>query len=299
MFIKAEVLLTRKCSIGCSYCKMRRDENFQMSIEEWDKVLQTLRSWDVRFLAIYGAEPTEYPDFIPFMRLVNKYGWGKSNSVITAGHRLDILEKAWSEGLIDSLTVSWDFNRTGKDNLAERVCRRFLGRVSDLELSATIFNDTTIADIDHLAMRAYLYDAWISFDLEHRDPFNHEWSKVPYGESRVAHNDPVVQHLIRLSLDHKVKVHQTVKSMANCLTDFPLWRCSYSYFLTVNCDGVPMICDDYGYLGKRLYDFTEEEFRRSWSKVAPQCPGCKWTTHYMSEEMFNLKGVDHFVHGRK
>lgn len=299
MFIKAEILLTRKCSIGCDYCRMRRDTNFQMPIEEWDKVLCKLRDWDVKFLAIYGAEPTEYPHFIEFMRLVNRYGWGKSNSVITAGHHPKVLEAAWDEGLLDSLTVSWDFNRTGKDNLADKICERFLGRVSDLELSATIFPDTTVNDIDILAMKAYLYDAWISFDLMHCDPFNHEWSKVPNGEKRVAVNDAVIQHLMRLAVNHRVKVHQTVRAMAQCLSEFDLWNCSYPYFLTVNCDGSPMICDDYGYSGKKLYDFTEEEFRAWWGVVAPTCPGCKWTTHFMSEELFNQKGVDHFVHGRR
>lgn len=298
MFIKTETLLTRRCSVGCKYCRMVRKENHSMPLHEWEKVLVVLSNWDVRFLAIYGAEPTEYDYFLGFLDLVRKYGWGRASTVITAGHRPEIVKQAVSIGLLDSLTVSWDFGRTDKDNMGYQLCKDLYGKITDIEISATIFPDTTTEQIDYLIKKASEIDSWVSFDMCHSNIQNHPWSKVPKGKDRTILNDSVIERMLELK-EKGAKIHQSVEAIKLCRSSVPLWRCSDPTFFTVNCDGVPMVCDDFGYSGKKLYDFKgEEEFRKWWYKEQTGCIGCKWTTHFMSQEMFNTEGVAYFAHGR-
>lgn len=298
MFLKTEILLTRQCSVGCSYCRMVRKKNHSMPLSEWEKVLTVLKNWDVRFLAIYGAEPTEYPYFLDFLDLVKQGGWGKSSTVITAGHNPEIIKKAVDIGLLDSLTVSWDFGRTKKDNSGYQLCKDLYGRVTDIEISATIFENTTVEQIEYLVEEASKIGAWLSFDMCHSNTQNHLWSKVPKGKERTSFNDSVIKRMLELKSEG-AKIHQSMGAIELCKSSNPLWRCIRPTFFTVNCDGVPMVCDDFGYSGKKLYDFKDEaEYREWWYKEQEGCLGCKWTTHFMSEEMFNVEGVTYFAHGR-
>jgi len=298
MFIKAEVLLTRQCSLSCSYCRMKRKPSTDISIDTWKKVLSRLREWDVRFLAIYGAEPTEYPCFFSFLSLVKDLGWGKANTVITAGHNPGIIHTGIKMGLIDSVTMSWDFSKTKKDNLAMSLGKSIRNKISDLEISATIFENITKEQIDQMMDAVDSLDAWLSFDLKHMNTSGHTWSKVPKDCQRTDKNDVVIEHLLYLKREGR-KIHQTELAIEKCLSHEPLWNCTQPFFMTVNCDGVAMVCDDFGYSEKRVDLWkSENEFRDWWGAEAKKCIGCKWTTHVMSEEMFNQEGVSHFCHGR-
>jgi MoaA/NifB/PqqE/SkfB family radical SAM enzyme len=297
MFIKSEILLTRHCSVGCSYCAIRR-KTPDLPLLKWKKVLEQLKKWDVRFLAIYGAEPTEYVDFYGFLRLVKDLGWGKSSTVITAGNHLAVLAGAVSLGLLDSITVSWDFEKTHKNDWALSVIQMFRDQVSDLELSLTIFEDTTVEDLAKVFNICEMYNVWISFDLKHQNPTRHQWSKVPFGRDRVVYNDAVIQYILERKRSG-AKVHQTEAAIMLDLSFEPLWVCKEPYFISINSDGHPMVCDDFHRMDKPVYEMTEAEFRTEWHESVAGCQGCKWSTHFLSEEIFSEEGVRHFAHGRE
>jgi MoaA/NifB/PqqE/SkfB family radical SAM enzyme len=261
-------------------------------------VLEQLKRWDVRFLAIYGAEPTEYKDFLGFLRLVKDLGWGKHSTVITSGNHLTRLASAVKLGLLDSITVSWDFGKTSKNDWALSVITMFRDKVSDLELSLTIFEDTTVEELVKLFNICEMHDVWVSFDLKHQNPTCHEWSKVPVGQDRVVHNDKAIQYILERKRSG-AKVHQTEQAILLDLSSEPLWVCREPYFISIDSSGNPMVCDDFHRMDKPVYEMTEEEFRTEWHKAVKNCIGCKWSTHFLSEEMFSEDGVKHFAHGRE
>ncbi len=81
------IRLTNKCSLLCDFCfhqPFLNQEEKSLSIEDWKNVLSKLPKHTV--IDIAGAEPLEYPGFLPWLEMVLDYGF--KVSLITNGIHL-------------------------------------------------------------------------------------------------------------------------------------------------------------------------------------------------------------------
>lgn len=120
----ANVLLTRRCNLSCSYCNIIRNyknkpagypdmshyKNNELSGDQWIEIFKRLKANnDKVFLVIYGGEPTMYEDFVKIIDFCNKneiYYTVISNSTVMAR---EILYKTVEQiGPFRGLTASVD-----------------------------------------------------------------------------------------------------------------------------------------------------------------------------------------------
>ena len=109
MIVKAEILWTRMCPLRCHYCSMVTGEQNTPDVYYWMRGLDTLKSLNCKFIAIYGAEPlSDFAKLPAFVHYANHLGIDMT--VITSGCAVDTLEKLtelYTAGL-RSLTTSYD-----------------------------------------------------------------------------------------------------------------------------------------------------------------------------------------------
>lgn len=65
--------ITERCSMHCSHCMNRSDENGpHMSFETLQQAVRKLNELPSRVLILTGGEPTDHPEFLPFAEYLSK-----------------------------------------------------------------------------------------------------------------------------------------------------------------------------------------------------------------------------------
>ncbi len=318
--LKAEILITRKCNLKCSYCKMVQYRE-ECNSYDWNLGLIQLKKLGCEFAPIYGAEP-----LMVFSKLKNfltsAIDLDIKTSVITNGILLteDKIKQLKLAGM-DSITLSLDSlyeilndNSVSKRNkrvefILEKLKKLY---IRDIEISVTVHREN-FKQLPEIIRYFTARGIWVSFDTIH-------WDRGQPGTKVSIKSE--IEHLIFQPVDYlevrdvMFKVLEMIKS-ANYLIHTSKevvefwceknhfinldWHCKYPGWITIDCNGDVLICDDFS-LDKNhikvweIYD-RWDEFLAIFSADSKLCPGCFWSTHIMSESMIkNKRSGDYFSH---
>lgn len=304
--IKAEILWSRDCYLGCSYCAMADGRKNIISIEDWIKGFDQLKKLGCSFAAFYGAEPLndfeKFPEIIEYAESI-----GICTTVITSGitsYLNDKLEMLYKHGL-RSITTSYDMIPLGnssdiKSAMAIHTINRFrsFGPTRDAAVVATLTR-TNFKLLPETIIKMSNENIWTFFDLIHPDR-HQPGSKVKNTESfdllfRQEDLDELNDVLTKvLLLKKEGYLCHTSESFINHLSKVRIptlytWCCAeednFPAFVTVDCDGLVYPCDDFQpkeITNIKIWEIADrwEEFCSVWKKeVIATCPGCCWNTH--------------------
>jgi MoaA/NifB/PqqE/SkfB family radical SAM enzyme len=307
--VKAEILWTRKCRVGCEYCAMSTSQQANtFPVERWERGFDRLKELGCGFAAFYGAEPLQ--DFENLPRVV---GYAESigihTTVITSGMAPDVLKKLdeLHTAGAKSLSMSYDILPIGKGSEAKtRKAIEYLQYFRDKENIRDVAAIATLTrqnfrqlpeSIENLTAKGI----WTFFDFIHPDrgQLGSKCQNFPGIEKMLFTKDDIPELLSILGQVAVLKkkgyfCHTSyqfislIDSDPDILLNFT-WNCAnevdFPAWVTVDCDGRVYPCDDF-----QIYDGEEfyldhlvdnwKEFKTYWKKkVKLGCSGCLWNTH--------------------
>jgi len=324
--IKAEWLLTRRCNQACAYCGIRRIRD-EMTQSQMRYGIDALKELGCLFIAIYGGEPMLSPLLLPMLKYCKKVEM--LNTVITNGSlwRTEDTPLLLGSGLgsvtvsMDSLSAlpgdtKYDAQRRADamrvmDDL-EPYARDFhrLGKVLDREVSVTI----TPRNLDSIVELTEFWTSrgvWVSYDFVHVGSHpGTKRAKAYYPKWTQEADERAKVHAIAIAVKKigketgRVHTSDSVLKRWSKFYDNPIWHCSVPAWVSVDCDGSMLPCDDLE--DERVADIKVWQlkdkwltFHERWLKAIEKCPGCFWSAHIMSEEMVGSpEGRERFLHGR-
>ena len=321
--IKAEILWSRDCSLGCSYCAMADGRRNTISEFDWEMGFYQLKKLGCSFAAFYGAEPLN-----DFEKLPNVIEYAESigihTTVITSGvtpylnNKLRIL---YEHGL-RSITTSYDMVSLGnssaiKSAKAMDIINQFrsFGTTRDAAIVATLTR-TNFKLLPETIKKMSDKNIWTFFDLIHPDR-HQPGSKVKNTEHLLFRQEDLneLNNVLAevLSLKKEGYLCHTSESFIKHLSKlrvstFYTWCCAeednFPAFITIDCDGLVYPCDDFQpkeITNIKIWEIADrwEEFCSVWKKeVIATCPGCCWNTHLDAHAIKrNELPITDYIHG--
>jgi len=308
--VKAELLLTRKCNLCCTNCGMLRDNRMEMSTDKWLLGLDNLKSLGCNFIALYGGEPFLSNSLEQI--LIHSKKLNMLNTVITNLTYKNELFRLIEEGVLNSITLSIDTLQNDKMDIRAKNSVDIFdklsiylkeGKLRDVGICATVGRH----NFKELPALIELYTErgfWSLFDILHYDRGQ--------GESKCANKELLKNKIFReedmeevrkvFAIILKMKqsgnflIHPSARVInmwqkQNYVVDYQ-WVCTEPYFVTVDCDGSMMMCDDYTTEQLKEFKVWElkkrwEDFNRVWFSIRniSTCH-CFWNTHIDAEEIY-------------
>lgn len=325
--VKAEILFTRRCPLTCSYCAITTATvglRAELSVEQWAVGLDQLMALGVPFLAIYGGEPTVR--FDDLCRFVTEARARKFQlTVITAC--VGMTEEKWDRLVAagcDSVTVSLDAPPTGylEQDAArgERehavfthlaYLREHQG-IRDLEVVMTVSHSNLHLVLPMLDWAAEM-GVWVNFDVQHHDRgfagTKCRGGTPPFEATDIAEISDVFREVMERK-KRGARIHNSVEVLHEWVRgEFPValnWRCTDPFWLSVDCNGSMMACDDS--IPAELKDrFDVRSIYKRWTEFAlawyawraqSKCH-CFWGTHFQAaQQVADPNGALSIAHGR-
>lgn len=316
--VKAEILLTRRCNLRCKYCGIARKGRGEVGIEKWRKGLKSLAKLGCKFVAIYGGEPFLFPFLSDFLKCCNELEM--LNSVITNACYFNLL--VWERMKeLSSLTFSFDsLKKRGVreqrlyvllDFLEDRLRKKLL---RDVEVCCTVSRENYL-ELPSLIEFFSKKGIWLHFDLIHysrgqRDSkclMRDEVEPYLFREEDLEGLNVVIQKVLEMKRSGNYLIHPSERLIEMWLDKGNIlgygWQCSYPHFVSVDCDGSMMVCDDFRdeEVEKiKVWELVDRwtEFEGKWLQaVKRQKCHCFWGTHLDAELI--KEGVvtfDSYVH---
>lgn len=328
MLIKAEWLINRVCNLHCTYCAIvrgspERPRRPEMTQTQMRDGIQALLQLGCQFIAIYGGEPFLSPLLLPMLKHCKKVGM--KNTVITNGSCWNADWTARYIGMgLESVTVSMDAldplpGDTKDDEKRRQDAMRVMKDLSqyvepglylDREVSVTI----TPRNLDVVVALTRFWTeqgVWVSYDFVHVG--SHPGTKrarrySPWwtGSDDERRKVEAVAKEIKAIGAATGRVHTAEFVIDKWPQQYNRmdWHCSRPAWVSVDCDGSMLPCDDLedpDVAKIKVWDLKKRwtEFEELWTAAVPKCPGCFWSTHVMSERMVGTQeGTERFLHGR-
>ena len=314
---KAEILITRRCNLKCSFCGMAKVAK-ELTSDEWAQVPNKLKELGVSFAPIYGAEPLmafkSLLRFVGSCREVNLPCSVITNGILLTPERVESLKEVG----LDSITLSIDIRPLDKDAKTKSD-----SALSKLECLAQNFRDVevicTITDRDWELLPQFITEMtqkgiWVHFDFYHTNkgqPNSKCLGTEPLMPS-IEDIGIVAEELVRLK-EQGYLIHPSYEALLYLLTCpnqayHQYWKCEVGSFVTVNSSGAVWCCDDFCPVD--LQDrFPILEYNRTWrwedwikafSSRIDECSGCFWITHVMATQQYhetNRRWIKDLTHG--
>jgi len=325
--VKAEILFSRKCNLGCKHCAMVTKESNSLSIEEWKAGFDNLKKLGCTFSAFYGAEP-----FIEFNKLKVVLPYAESigihTTVITSGTRIPDFHKKLKELYTaggKSLSMSYDpmpydaSSELKRDSALKSL--KYWKTFPDIRDAAAIV--TLTAKNFHLlpAMVQQMSDLgiWTFYDLIHEDR-GMPGTKCKGKGGNLMFKDHQIEKLLDvLTLVNNMRkngflVHNSenfleqLQFMYSFAPDIYHWCCARSSaifpsWLTIDCDGTVLPCDDF-------HITREFKFHNDLDSWWPKCISvfreeikekecsCCWNTHLSAHFIkAEQERISDYIHG--
>jgi len=323
--IKVEWLFTRACPLACSYCGITTatvGHRPNLPIASCLRGLEQLRKIGVSFIACYGGEPTvRFKDLRNFILHAKTLGF--QLTVISAC--VGMTEEKWGQLMLsglDSITVSMDKPPDAEYQEAVEQGRRtdavlkslnFLRtRMSDIEIVMTV-NRRNLDQVIPMLLWANQFGYWVHFDPQHTDRGQHGTKCIGFECAFKPEDQPQLMRVFGEVLRYKklgARVHNDETSIANFAAGRYVlkydWKCTDPFWLSVDCDGSLMACDDSIPLElKGRFNVTSladdwHDFLKAWYawRAKASC-ACAWMTHMMAKDQAcSAKGPLAIAHGR-
>jgi len=317
--LKVEWLLTRKCNLHCSYCKIRDPASLLGEELSFSQVIDGVNAIDRMFprvpIVFFGGEPTML-DWLPDL-VAHCESIGLKYAVISNGARV-LRDEEFFERLIDAGISNWSVSVDTMTGLAKgdaalktltghQSLLRFRNRgVRDLVacITATKHN---IEEIPYIIEQLSKEGIWgIVTPLQiGDDTFEYSGYVPALQETRPEVVDRIAGVLYDMAKSGEFLMHNAPEYFLHWKLYFIQqdWKCSRKSCITIDADGSLKRCVDRK-LG--LENFSILTLEDSWEaycealKAPPACKGCFWDpafeTSMRASTWETSNAVDSFRH---
>ncbi len=303
---EAQIYLTRRCNLRCSYCKLTKTHLEELSLEEWKRGYDNLKQIGIKTVKLLGGEPTLkrwLPELISYTNRLGIKTALLSNSLFPEKMAMKLTEAGLfgyfaSVDSLKELTADPDSSRksiTGYSMLKK------LKRMGVPLLAANVvihsFNMKEIPEIvKHLSNEGFYINLCT---IQHTTNPNKEFSNNILNESLLIPPEREREvKALALELIELKKQGFRIINPEIYMEGMPTygihcnWQCRNPIQLRVDADGGLMLCNEFrselaeNYNITSLTEETYSQFLRDWYRVRAKtnCEGCYWSCFIQAEE---------------
>ncbi len=328
--LKAEILITRRCNLSCSYCKIPKTipKSKELNLSEWKKVFDIVyEELGASFIAIYGGEPMclGKEGLAVIINCLSKYRPKKSYTIISnsIGITDDYINHLIGNGL-DSWTASVD-TIDSKEEIDKYTSKKTnAGLRALLKMKKKGVRDVcgivtaNHKNLDNIPLTVkFLSDRgiWTSIDVVHYRkcegqnglPLKSTISEILFNREDMPRIIDTANKLIGMKNDGQLifPTFEVLESWKNPNYMIDLnWKCGTvePCCITIDADGSLMECDSFR--GSRIKKYSIFDASKTWKKlssdfmedVSMECTGCFWSTHFCAEKILTNNDERYYQH---
>lgn len=314
---EAQVLLTRRCNLDCSYCKLTRKKMNELSPNQWKRSFLNMESIGIRTVKILGGEPTIFEGIEELIRFINDNTGLRfallSNSVMS-DEKLNRLAEAGIQGYFASVDKITDIKKNNTHSGVKSRCGfEKLLKLRDMGVrilgANIVITKENLHDLPEMISELTENGIWSNLCpvISGNEDFWEFRSDSSDNGIRLTDEDRddidiVMKKLVDMKRDGlKIAVPESyLLNMSGHGVDND-WKCTEMLQLRIDSDGGMMLCNDYrGNIAEKynIVDMNPElylQFRKEWNEERRvfDCPGCYWSCFLNAEYNLN-RGINEF-----
>ena len=276
--------LTRKCNVTCRYCNVIKYRKPELTTEQLkqalDKICDEIKP---ELLVFFGGEPFVRKDLQELLDYVK----GRVTYTIISNSTLPFKYEG-----VESLTASIDSDilqvgETKAGDIVKTNCA--LNRLLEAKYLGVenvtgnmIAHRENYKDIPRLIKTLTNLGIWSIVGVVHCDTSKDDWK---FRSTSVDMNleqeqaEWLSKKLVKMKESGKYLLHNSMEYLEGIAKHGSKlnWHCSKPYYLTVDCDGSLIACNDYW--GEEvpkmnIFDFDQEAYDKVWVEDTKNCEGC-------------------------
>ena len=299
--VNAGIRLTRQCNMKCMYCNIQNTIRNDLTLNEWKKAIDIIKSLGTKEIVILGGEPTLYPYILELVEYISKHAKLTCNLTTNAFGNFDLVKQLLENGL-NSLGVSID-SLEFKNSISPLKARNGLNLIEYLICNLvnpnitnyTVLNKKNVDSIVDLIK--YMDEKGVStyilpFHWGNEGTFDHRKNNEKFA---FVTDEDIIKYMTTIDkiIDMKksgFKIKNSIDFLENSKKHIKNldWKCNGLSELRIDSDGkLVCCCDKIGNVNKKftIFDLTDrlDEFYLERAKDAENCNGCLWPSSFEAE----------------
>jgi len=283
----ASLFVTRKCNCVCPYCKSIAQPYSDVSLEEWQAIIDRLYHWGVRVFSLTGGEPLVRKDIVDIVRYISL----RKKAVCWMISNFKSVDKTVIDNLcaagLHFLTCSLDslYGKGEKSNGGVLDLLAYAKQKSIISSTLTVVTRHNLASIPAIA--AEVIGRGLMFDM---GLFQHVGGAFSPDDTDLKPRSMTEVEGVRKFLRHyKVSTGLVSPSWTYLGEDLALydtmgWKCPANRddYIVVNNDGTLMTCQEYadGPSVLSLPKLSDRRWRDVKQGTVESCSGCFYGCYY-------------------
>lgn len=299
--VNAGIRLTRQCNMKCMYCNIQNTIRKDLTLNEWKKAVDIIKSLGAKEIVILGGEPTLYPYILELVEYISKHAKLTCNLTTNAFDNFDLVKQLLENGL-NSLGVSID-SLEFKNSISPLKAKNGLSLIEYLicnSINPNIINYTvlnkknvdSIVDLIKYMDEKGVYTYILPFHWGNEGTFDHRKNNEKFA---FVTDEDIIKYMTTIDkiIDMKktgFKIKNSIEFLENSKKHIKNldWKCNGLSELRIDSDGkIVCCCDKIGNVNKKftIFDLTDrlDEFYLERAKDAENCNGCLWPSSFEAE----------------
>lgn len=303
LFINAGIRITRSCNLNCPYCNIQSVKKEDLTIEQWKRAGEILKTIGIKDLIILGGEPTEYkelPEFVDFYENTLEI---KCSMTTNAYNNLDKVINVIDSGLsrigvsVDSIDVKSSISPF-KNKMGLQMIEELISLDKNIQIvDYAVLNKKNIDNIDELI--TYMTSRNVSvyflpFHHSHEGEYEHRKNNQNYAfisEEDIKKYCLAIDKIVEMKkagflISNSIEFLNVSKEFIKDLN----WKCNGLSELRIDSDGkMVCCCDVIGNVNKKysIFDLANSEkldnFIKDRNADSSKCFGCLWPSSVEAE----------------
>ena len=303
LFINAGIRITRSCNLNCPYCNIQSVKKEDLTIEQWKRAGEILKTIGIKDLVILGGEPTEYkelPEFVDFYENTLEI---KCSMTTNAYNNLDKVINVIDSGLsrigvsVDSIDVKSSISPF-KNKMGLQMIEELISLDKNIQIvDYAVLNKKNIDNIDELI--TYMTSRNVSvyflpFHHSHEGEYEHRKNNQNYAfisEEDIKKYCLAIDKIVEMKkagflISNSIEFLNASKEFIKDLN----WKCNGLSELRIDSDGkMVCCCDVIGNVNKKysIFDLANSEkldnFINDRNADSSKCLGCLWPSSVEAE----------------
>ena len=299
MLTEAQIFLTRRCNLNCSYCKLTKRKLDELSLEDWLVGFKNLEKIGIKTVKILGGEPTVktwFPELLDHLPEFNIKFALLSNSIFDK----KILAKIKSSNLYGYFASVDSLNSGGKSSAGYKMLQELKNSNIEILAANVVITKENIFEsfgtIEKLSKEGFFVNICT---VQHTDNPYKEFS-TNASEFKFEAKDRELLQTYSEMLYQMKKKNVKIAVSNDYIFGIPRygihgnWQCTAPLQLRIDADGGMMLCNEFRTSLAEKYnildiDETYSDFLEEWQSVRSsiKCDGCYWSCFINAEA--NLK----------
>lgn len=299
--VNAGIRLTRQCNMKCMYCNIQNTIRKDLTLNEWKKAVDIIKSLGAKEIVILGGEPTLYPYILELVEYISKHAKLTCNLTTNAFDNFYLVKQLLENGL-NSLGVSID-SLEFKNSISPLKAKNGLNLIEYLicnSIDPNITNYTvlnkknvdSIVDLIKYMDEKGVYTYILPFHWGNEGTFDHRKNNEKFA---FVTDEDIIKYMTTIDkiIDMKktgFKIKNSIEFLENSKKHIKNldWKCNGLSELRIDSDGkIVCCCDKIGNVNKKftIFDLTDrlDEFYLERAKDAENCNGCLWPSSFEAE----------------